>query len=51
MKTARGKSYKFQETHFLLSKVRSLELWPLPILMPLGENPEIASHLKALISG
>ena len=51
MKTARGKSYKFWKTHFLLSKVWSLELCPLAILMPLEENPYIVHHLKALDSG
>ena len=39
------------KAHFLLSKVISLKLCPLAILMPLEENPHIVSHLKALISG
>ena len=45
-----GEKQKFQKTHFLLSKVKSLKLCPLAILMPLEENPYIAPHLKALIS-
>ena len=51
MKTTRGKSKKLWKTHFLLSKVRSLKLCPLAILMPLEENLYIVPHLKALISG
>ena len=51
IKIARDKSYKFQKTHFLLSKVRSLKLCPLAILMPLEENPYTVPHLKALNSG
>ena len=39
------------QTNFLLSKVISLKLCPLAILMPLEENPYIIPHLKALISG
>ena len=39
------------KTHFLLSKVISLKLCPLAILMPLEENPYIVPHFKALISG
>ena len=35
----------------LLSKVRSLKLCPLAILMPLEENPYTVPHLKALNSG
>ena len=51
MKTARGKCWKLWKTHFLLSKVRSLKLCPLAILMPLEENPYTVPHLKALNSG
>ena len=35
------KSKSSKKTHFLLSKVRSLKLYPLAILMPLDENPFI----------
>ena len=53
---ARGQSFrplilKVPKTHFLLSKVRSLKLCPLAILMLLEENPYIVPHLQALISG
>ena len=36
---------------FLLSKLRSLDLCPLAILMPLEKNHYKVPHLKALISG
>ena len=45
------KAKSSKKTHFLLSKVRSLKLFPLAILMPLEENPYTVSHLKALNSG
>ena len=51
MKTARTINQKFQKTHFLLSKVRSLKFCPSAILMPLEENPKTVPHLNALISG
>ena len=44
------KAKSFEKTHFLLSKVRSLKLCPLAILMPLEKKPYIAPHLTALIS-
>ena len=40
---------KALKTHFLLSKVRSLKVYPLAILMLLEENPYMVPHLKALI--
>ena len=45
------KAKSSKKTHFLLSKVRSLKLCPLAILMPLEENPYTVPHLKALNSG
>ena len=51
MKTARGKSKKIRKNNLLLSKVRSLKLCPLAILMPLEENPYVVPQLKALIGG
>ena len=41
------KAKSFQKTHFLLSKVRSLKICPLAILMPLEENPYTVPHFKA----
>ena len=38
------------KTDFLFSKVRSLKLCPLAILMSLEGNPFIVTHFKALIS-
>ena len=49
MKTAKTKSKKFWKTDFLLSKVRTLKLCPLAILIPLKESPYIVPHLKAFI--
>ena len=40
-----------RKIHFLLSKVRSLKLCPLAILMPLEENPYTVPYLKALNGG
>ena len=45
------KRAKVPKTHFSLSKVRSLKLCPLAILMPLEENPYTVTQLKALNSG
>ena len=44
------KSKSSKKTHFLLSKVRSLKLYSLAILMSLDENPFTVPHLKALSS-
>ena len=46
---AKGQSQKFQKTPFLLTKLKSLKLCPLAILMPLEENPYTVPHLKLLI--
>ena len=45
-----GKTQKVRKTHFLFSKVRSLKICPLTLLVPVKEFPYIVPHLKALIS-
>ena len=42
------KAKSSEKLTFLLSKVRSVKLSPLAILMPLEENPYTVTHLKAL---
>ena len=46
---AKGQSQKFQKTPFLLTKLKSLKLCPLAILMPLEENPYKVPDLRALL--
>ena len=46
-----SQSQKFQESALLLSKFKSVKVWPLVSQVPIDEKFHAVPHLKALING